>query len=61
MDGRDWLVSVSDFDAWLSERDTARVTGKSRGDLRQSAANDVDALAEQALAASGFRRARGAR
>ena len=67
--GRDWVVSVSDFDAWSSDADTARIsgkpfpraTGKSHGHPRQNVANDVDALAEQALSASGFRRVRSAR
>jgi hypothetical protein len=59
--GRDWVVAVDAYEAWLTDRDAARVAGKSHVDSRHSPANDVDALAEQALLASGFRAVRRAR
>lgn len=67
--GRDWVVSAADFDAWAAEKDSEAQRNASRRnmprkslvDLRHSPSNDIDALAEQALQASGFRRARGAR
>lgn len=60
--GRDWVISVDAYEAWLSERDER----KSRGDSRQSgvrlASNDTDnvaALVESSLSGSGLRRVRG--
>ncbi len=55
--GRDWVVSVEDFDAWTTERDTARVAPPPRANPANDMAN-VEALAAQALVESGFRRVR---
>lgn len=50
--GRDWVVSVADFDAWLSDRTSAPKVVKAKP------SNDVEALAEEAFAAAGLRRIR---
>lgn len=63
--GRDWIVSVEDFDAWSIEQDTARC-GKIDRDARQvrGAAfenddSDIAALVESSLRGSSLRRVRG--
>ena len=63
--GRDWIVSVDAYEAWLTDEDTARCAGKSKGDARQRvgrlASNDtldVATLVESSLAGSGLRRVR---
>jgi hypothetical protein len=59
--GRDWVVSVDAYEAWLSERDAARIAGKSLGDAHHIASNDVldvASLVEGSIAASGYRRVR---
>ncbi len=62
--GRDWTISVEDFDAWLSERDAARHVRKSLGEghARPHASNDVDddfaAMIEADVRAAGYRRTR---
>jgi hypothetical protein len=53
--GRDWIVSVADFDAWLSQQDSAKCAAPKGS---RSHANDVEALAAEALQAGGFRRTR---
>lgn len=50
--GRDWIVSVADFEAWLTERDTRRNVTPLRP------ANDAPDLLEESLRASGLRRIR---
>lgn len=64
--GRDWVVSIEDFDAWASEQDTRRCAVKTSGTLgpprgRPTMASSSLTLTERAdrsLAASGFRRTR---
>ena len=61
--GRDWIVSVADFDAWMVDKASTFAAGaarKNRPAKRSSGApsNDVDALAEEAFAAAGLRRIR---
>lgn len=63
--GRDWIVSVEDFDAWAADRDSARC-GKIGRDARQvrgsSFENDnseIAALVESSLREAGLRRVRG--
>ncbi len=46
--GRDWVVSVDDFDAWLTDR-ASTPTPKAKP------SNDVEALAEEAFRAAGLR------
>lgn len=49
--GRDWVVRIEDFEAWLTAKDTAKFR---RGTKPKGV--DVDALADLALAKAGFRR-----
>jgi len=61
--GRDWIVSVDDFDAWASEQDTKRCAAKSSAPPRRPAGVASSPLtlterADRSLAASGFRRTR---
>ncbi len=59
--GRDWVVSVDDYEAWLADRDAARFR-QGIGETARAANDtvDVEALADQALAEAGLRRTRGA-
>ncbi len=47
--GRDWIVSVADFDAWLVDRASTPTRTKARP------SNDVEALAAEAFRAAGLR------
>lgn len=49
--GRDWLIAVGDYEAWLTERDAARCTPRPK-----KVTSTVEALAEQALLECGMRR-----
>lgn len=63
--GRDWIVSISDFDAWATERDSERqrnasrrnMPRKSHDDLRHAndARQSVEALARIGAERAGFR------
>lgn len=55
--GRDWIVSIEDFNAWLTEKDAARVVPNVKK-LRPRPANDEDVSIEDSLAAAGLRRIR---
>ena len=62
--GRDWVIAVSDFDAWVTKEATERAVTASRPGLRRgqpandTPPEDVEALVERSLAANGLRRGR---
>lgn len=63
--GRDWVVSVADFDAWASDRDSEcqrkasrrKMPRKSNDDLRHAndARQSIEALARIGAERAGFR------
>ena len=65
--GRDWVVPFEAWESWVTARDTERAQSGSKAPLRAVAndvgstvagAPDLDALADQVLLGSGYRRAR---
>jgi hypothetical protein len=67
--GRDWIVSVADFDAWMTDRDSERCRNSARpaNDVAPPihpafemavSGEDRAARAARSLAAQGFRRTR---
>ena len=56
--GRDWVVSVADFEAWAAEKDSERLARSGIHRIVRDTPSDVAALVEQGLRESGFRNVR---
>ena len=59
--GRDWVVSIADFEAWLSEQDSIRFAKSGeRAVVREAIAteDELDRLATAGLTRAGLRRVR---